>query len=375
MKKMQRSLLILLMLVTAICSVNCGDAKKTDDTTVGDSVTVKYSFATMGCNRISRHDDNHGWDTSAYYNPAFANKVQLFATFDDVLKLDPQPKYFFFTGDLVLAEDSIADTLSNQLTAWIQLYKSHPISKSDIVMVAMPGNHEFLYSHNYEPYQEVPNPAAHDIWLNLMPEFIAGDNGPGIGGPDSLIKDESKLTYSIDYGGDHFILMNTDTWDQPGKVPVNWIVNDMTTWRAAHPEGHIFLFGHKPAYDEAGIAEGDSTDPGMGYPADGNQVQEIWNAMTTNKAEAMFSAHEHLFWAGQPVANGPWQIIAGNAGTTLDKGHHFGFTEVRVSSDGSVTALSHGRKAPDPDYTQWSDTLAGATKVRDTYNLTWQAGN
>lgn len=372
MKKMQQSILILVMCMFAISSMNCGKTEKTDPQPTEETVSVNYSFVTMGCNRISRHDDKHGWETSEYFNTAFANKVQLYATFDDVLKLNPQPKYFFFTGDLVLAEDSIADSLSNQLSAWIELYKAHPIASSEIIMVAMPGNHEFLYSHNYEPYPEVPNPAAYDIWLNLMPEFIVGDNGPGIGGEDSLIKDESKLTYSIDYGGDHFILMNTDTWDAPGKVPVNWIVNDMTTWRAANPKGHIFLFGHKPAYDEGGVAAGADTDPGLGYAANGDQVQKIWAAMTTNKAEAMFSAHEHLFWAGQPIANGPWQIIAGNAGTSLDKGHHFGFTEVQVNSDGSLKALSHGRKVPKPDYSQWSDTLESKTKVRATFDLTWQ---
>jgi hypothetical protein len=375
MKKIQQSLLIIVMCLIAVSSMNCEDAKKTDPPPLEDSVSVNYSFVTMGCNRISRHDDDHGWDTSAYFNTAFANKVQLYATFDDVLKLDPQPKYFFFTGDLVLAENPVPDTLSNQLSAWIQLYQAHPISSSGITMVCMPGNHEFLYSRDFAPYQEVPNPVAHDIWLTLMPDFIVGDNGPGIGGPDSLIKDESKLTYSIDYGGDHFILMNTDTWDQPGKVPVNWIVDDMTTWRKANPKGHIFLFGHKPAYDASGIAEGDSTDPGMGYPADGDQVQEIWTAMTTNKAEAMFSAHEHLFWAGQPVATGPWQIIAGNAGTSLQSGDYFGFTEVRVSSDGSLQALSHGRTVPNPDFGDWGDTLASATTVRATFDLTWPAGN
>ncbi|MEM9023474.1 MAG: hypothetical protein AAGB22_07015 [Bacteroidota bacterium] len=84
----------------------------------------------------------------------------------------------------------------------------------------------------------------------------------------------------------------------------------------------------------------------------------------------MLSAHEHLFWAGQPTGNS-WQVIAGNAGTTLDVGDYFGFTEVRVYDNGQVEALSHGRTVPTPDYGPVTDS----TTVRRTFDLTWAGGS
>jgi hypothetical protein len=330
---------------------------------------VNYSYVVMGCNRISRSDDKDGWDTSAYFNEAYTNLVQLNATFDDAMKLDPKPDYFFFVGDLVLAESKDTNKLVDQLTAWKTLYHNHPISKSGIKMVALPGNHEFLYSQNFKPYTELPNQYANEIWLRLMPDFIYGNNGPGIGGPDSLIYDESQLTYSFDHNGDHFIMMNTDTYDEPGKVPVRWIVSDIRTWRAANPIGHIFLMGHKPAYNEAGLAKGYDTDPGLAFNP--TQVDTLWKVMNENKAEAMLSAHEHLFWAGIPNNSHSWQVIAGNGGTSLQAPYNgayfFGFTEVKVMSDGTVKAFSHGRTAPTPDYGPNTDS----TTVRATFDLTW----
>ena len=196
-----------------------------------------------------------------------------------------------------------------------------------------------------------------------MSKFIIGNNGPGKGGPDNLPKDESQLTYSVDHNNDHFVILNTDTYDEVGSTPVEWITNDMKTWRKNNPTGHIFLLGHKPAYNEGGSS----------YLANGDAAT-LWEVMKETKAEAMLSAHEHLFWAGQPVAGqSSWQVIAGNGGTTLqnsegDPGHYFGYTEVQVMQDGSVIAISHGREVPTPDY----GPQVGSTTPRDTFDLTWK---
>ncbi|MBL6445987.1 metallophosphoesterase [Fulvivirga sp. 29W222] len=357
---------LLIVAVAMMVFVRCNSAQQQKETPLAtsDSVEVKYSFVVMGCNRISWHDDDAAWKNSKYYNEAHTNLNQLMATFDDAMKLNPLPDYFFFVGDLVLAESQDTSKLVNQLKAWKKLYYEHAISKSKIKMVAVPGNHEFLYSTPPD-YKEVPNEYANEIWLRLMSDFIVGNNGPGIGGPDSLLKDESQLTYSFDHRDDHFVLMNTDTYNEPGKVPVDWITNDINTWRAGHKEGHIFLMGHKPAYDAKGLATGDSKDPGLAWNRE--QVNLLWSAMNKNRSEAMLSAHEHLFWAGQPAGSASWQIIAGNGGTTLDSGDYFGFTEVKVMTDGTVKAYSHGRPVPSPDY----GAPTGSTTVRDTFDITW----
>ena len=360
---------LFLLILAALMWTGCNSGQREKESTVAakDSAAVKYSFVVVGCNRISWHDDGTAWENSEYYNEAHTNLTQFHATFDDAMKLDPVPDYFFFVGDLVLAESQDTSVLVDQLKAWKKLYEDHPISKSKIKMVAIPGNHEFLYSTPPD-YNEVPNEYANEIWLRLMPEFIIGNNGPGPGGPDSLLKDESRLTYSFDHQNDHFVLMNTDTYNEPGKVPVHWLTNDINSWRAANSEGHIFVMDHKPAYDAKGLATGDTSDPGLAW--DKTQVDALWSTMNKNRSEAMLSAHEHLFWAGQPEGSKSWQIIAGNGGTTLDSGDYFGFTEVKVMDDGTVKAYSHGRPVPSPDY----GALTGSTTVRDTFDITWASG-
>lgn len=354
-----------LLFLVAACGDSTPEEQIDDDTSESiDSTGVKYSFIVIGCNRISWSDDKAAWKSSPYYNEAHTNLNQLNATFDDVLALENQPDFFFFVGDLVLAENKDTNVLVDQLTAWKQLYHDHSISQSNISMVAIPGNHEFLYSEA-PTYNEVPNPYAHDIWLRLMNDFIIGSNGPVAGGPDSLTYNESQLTYSVDHKGDHFILMNTDTYPEPGKVPVNWITNDISSFRSGNPDGHIFLMGHKPAYDATGMARGSTSDPGLAW--DTNQVHMLWDSMNHHRCEAMLSAHEHLFWAGIPNNSHSWQVIAGNGGTTLDSGDFFGFTEVQVMHDGTVKAISHGRPVPTPDY----GALTGTTTIRNTYDLTW----
>ena len=356
------SVLTLGLLFLSACTSSSKKEEVTGEEATG-APTILYSFVTVGCNRIAWSDDGSAWKSSADYNAAHANLNQLTATFDDVLKLQHTPDYFFFTGDMVLAENSDTTVLIDQLTAWKALYDSHPIARSSVKMVAIPGNHEFLYSlgkaHNFE---EVSNPAANKIWLRIMGDFIANNNGPGPGGPDSLLYDERQLTYSLDHKGDHFVIMNTDTYDQPGKTPYHWIGQDMQSYRAANPDGHLFLFGHKPPYDQGNYQ--DTVKDACTYP----DLCKVWDVMTTTRAEAMFSAHEHLFWAGVPAVGKSWQIIAGNGGTKLDAGDFFGFTEVQVMSDGRVMALSHGRPVPDPDY----GTLVGATTVRNTFDITWK---
>jgi hypothetical protein len=325
--------------------------------------TIKYSFIVMGCNRISGGDSEDQWKKSEYYNEAHTNKNQLYATFDDALKLGHTPDYFFFVGDLVKAETEGTEKLQKQLSAWVTLYKSHKISTSSIKMVAIPGNHEFLYKNNDK--NEVCNPDAHDVWLATMSDYIIGNNGPGKGGDDQLIYDESRLTYSIDHNGDHFVLMNTDTYDEPGKVPVNWINNDITTWRKNNPNNHIFVLGHKPAYCDGSWDTGDKKDPGLANNPD--QIKSLWQTINDNKCEAMLSAHRHLYWAGIVPGGNTWQVISGNGGSALESGHHFGFTEVQVMSDGTVTAYVYERPVPNPYY----GALEGSTAIAHTLNLTW----
>jgi len=94
--------------------------------------------------------------------------------------------------------------------------------------------------------------------------------------------------------------------------------------------------------------------------------------MEVTGAEAMFAAHNHLWFKQQPSEGGTWQIIAGNGGSLLEAGvtgedAYFGFTLVTVYRSGRVLARSIGRDVPKEGYTAPSE--AYPTSLRDTVDL------
>ena len=72
--------------------------------------------------------------------------------------------------------------------------------------------------------------------------------GPAVGAsPDNLTTDQSKLSYSFDYQGLHFAVINTDPVGEETSAPTAWLAADLA---AAQGRGakRFFVFGHKPAF-------------------------------------------------------------------------------------------------------------------------------
>jgi hypothetical protein len=104
------------------------------------------------------------------------------------------------------------------------------------------------------------------------------------------------------------------------------------------------------------------------YPEDRDQ---FWSSLEANRGEAMFSAHNHLWYKHQPTG-GSWQIIAGNGGSFLEAGvtdGYFGFTLVTIARHGRVLVRSIGRDVPAEGYLEPSD--AYPTSLRDRVEITW----
>jgi hypothetical protein len=191
-----------------------------------------------------------------------------------------------------------------------------------------------------------------------------GGNGPQPGEEDGLSTDQSRLTYSFNYRGTHFLILDTDPVDRDWRVPVRWIQKDLEQASARQAE-HIFAIGHKPAF------------PWPGSPLDGlSRYAEVrddfWASVESNNAEAMFAAHNHLWFKQQPHQHGAWQIIAGNGGSKLEAGvpksnAYYGFTLVSVAESGQVTVTSYGRDVPAAGYLAPSG--AYPTSVRDTVSI------
>ena len=330
------------------------------DSTATDSVV--FSFVFVGCNRIDWTDT-----LSPNTDSSTANLPQLLRTYEDVCALEPQPDIFFFLGDLVLGLDSSEHHLERQLVNWVEDYHNTDmtgISATEIKMIAVPGNHEMLY---YTDNGELPWEGGLDVWMETMADFMPDQPINAITGPDSLV---NRQTYSFDYMGTHFIMMNTDTYhpaQKIGQIPADWIAADIAQARANGAE-HIFLMGHKPSYIDKSLAKTDKR-------IDTTLTNIVWPVMEANQAEAMLSAHSHQYWRSQPNANSSYQIVAGNGGSPYTSHltpaeQFFGYTQVRIMSSGKVLLTSHGRDIPADNYLETIPDSVHTT-VKDSIDISW----
>jgi hypothetical protein len=134
-----------------------------------------------------------------------------------------------------------------------------------------------------------------------------------------------ETTYSWDYGGAHFVMLNQyydgagDTGTDGDVVPAlrSWLEADL----AAHAGSTVFVFGHEPAYPRHRHV-GDSLDK---YPANRDA---FWNVLEQYDVEAYFCGHTHYYSTRRNPGGRTWQIDTGNAGN--DPGDGKTFVDVTV---------------------------------------------
>jgi hypothetical protein len=342
----------------AVTVASCGTSSDSPTAVVPvDSNAIAFSFVVFGCNRLAAAD------TAG--DPSTANVPELQQTFKDIVAITPKPNFLFFAGDEVLGATSDSTVIAKQLNAWVALYQASPMPASGIELVALPGNHET------QSAAKLSYVAAERTWLRIMAPYITrGGNGPGVGGPDNLQTDQSHLSYSFDYKDTHFVTLNTDPTGADWHVPTYWVDADISAARAKGQK-HVFVIGHKPGYSYPTI-------PTDGLGEDPAAQATFWNVLVANQVEAMFSAHNHVFYRNQPQAGKTWMVIAGNGGSALEAtidltipntGSYYGYTLVTVTNGGRVFAKSYGRTVPTAGY---AAAVTSATTLRDSVELTWK---
>lgn len=337
------------------------DAEIDDDSGIG-----AFSFVVVGCNRVDTPDTNKA------VNPSTANLEQLRRTFAEVAAMRPRPKFLFLAGDLVFGYTNSQPELRAELLAWRAEYEASPLANTDVRMVPIPGNHEV------QNKSRVATLAAERTWLEVMGQYIASfaGNGPHAGGADGLATDQSSLSYSFDYKGSHFVLLDSDPTGRGWSVPTKWIASDVYQARQRGAR-HIFAIAHKPAY---GYPPSQYNPPNalgddLGRVLPGLR-DEFWHSLVDNHAEAMFAAHDHLYSRTHGAFGQTWQVIAGNGGSRLESVHDqasinfYGYTVVRVEGEKRVVLTSYGRDVPAAGYLAPSG--AYPTTVRDQADIGWR---
>ncbi len=300
---------------------------------------VVYSFAFFGCNRVDKDD----WNPES--NPSSANLPQLRQSFEDISKIKPLPDLLFMTGDLVLGYgNDQGEEVRKQLDGWIAEYRHSPLN-GKLKMIPLPGNHEM--NRKVED-KKVASPYTTTVWndwikTNDLPPH--SPNGPQEGGPDQLSDDQSISNFSFSTGKLHFICLNTDARvsdERIGFVPAHWIANDLKV--ADSKRMTTFILGHRNVVD--GIScKGDA-------PIEPKSGREMIQAMQSSPGTvAYLCAHVHAWDVSKVDGKKPWQIIAGNGGSKLEKdwkpegGTTYGFAVIEVHKSGKIMLTPYFRKA------------------------------
>jgi hypothetical protein len=320
-------------------------------------VIEEYTFVVTGDDRIAPKED------SAHPEYNTINEYQVKRLFKEVSEMEPLPKLLIINGDLVLGyTDGDTVKLANELRAWIKLYKESPLANTNVRLVAFTGNHETAEKIGSAKIASAPDERT---FVREMKDYIAGDNGPHYTGfrpgTDSLMTDQSKLTYSFDFGGDHYVVFNTDPYARESRVPYHWLEKDL---KQARENGarHIFLFGHKPAWPTEHITESGLDD----FPANRDST---WEIMRKYNADAYFCSHFHLWDTVHPHHDKTWEVVCGNAGAPCPKdwlGPYYGYTVVKVYSKVDVTSM--GRDLDFDTYTAPRDDKATMIRAKFIIN-------
>lgn len=323
------------------------------DTSKANNDSIVFSFSFIGCNRADR-SDRHMWESTA-------NEPVLERIFDSIANAKRQDELFFFLGDLVLGETNTYK-LGRQLKAWVDLYNKSSLKQTKIQLIAIPGNHELLtYVDSLDA--EFPLVGSTDVWLKYMDKYMPTDREIA---PDTDSLD-NRLTFSFTRRNIGFIVMNTDSfypYPYPKKVidngyglaesrvPTDWITKKIAHFQSVDSIDHIFVLGHKPHYIGSKVAHGHDGIVGG---------TKIWDAMNnSDKTHAMLSAHVHEYIRSQPITNGPYQVVAGNGGSTMPD--FFGYSTINIYEDNRVELITKGFDVDTPYYrTSAKDSM----KVRD----------
>jgi hypothetical protein len=117
---------------------------------------------------------------------------------------------------------------------------------------------------------------------------------------DGLTTNQSQLSFSFDFRGSHFAVINTDPTGKDSHAPTAWLDMDLAA-AVARGAQQFFVFGHKPAYTYyyGAVTPLPATPAGLDNDVAGRDA--FWDVIEKYGA-IYFCGHEHVFHISQPRA-------------------------------------------------------------------------
>ena len=269
------------------------------------------------------------------------------------------------TAFTTTAPASVADIVNSDI---LKFYKQYafwrgfmaPVMEAGTYVFPVPGNHE-TQCKTCGKKAQVENENA---WAANMGDLVfdaarftsilgsPAQNvayGPAAGSSlDGLTTDQSKLSYSFDFKGMHFAVINTDPVGKDSRAPTQWLAADLAAAKARGAK-KSFVFGHKMAYTYVYVAS--PATPAGGLDVSVADRDAFWNVIESNNA-TYFAGHEHIFNISQPRGNA-YQVLVGAGGSPFDAkvtdvtvnpatDRAYSWATVRVHQDGGVDILAYG---------------------------------
>ncbi|WP_035053932.1 metallophosphoesterase family protein [Andreprevotia chitinilytica] len=284
-----------------------------------------FSFATVGDSREEPSPDlnaqNRIWLQNTKAWSRILREIQA-----------KKPHALFFNGDMIMGYTTDKNVLNRQYAFWRGMVAN--LMETGTYVLPVPGNHEVQekFKDDAGKVHKVARQSNEDSWRDNMGDLIVdaarwkavvgshfsafdAHNAPAIGGPDKISTDQSQLSYSFDYAGSHFVVINTDPVGNDSHAPVNWLLDDLTRAKQ-RGANRIYVFGHKPAFT---YYYKPKLDP-VGLDNFPDNQKAFWQLIEDFHA-TYFCGHEHIFHVMQPTADKgghAWQVMVGSGGSPFE---------------------------------------------------------
>jgi hypothetical protein len=295
--------------------------------------------------------------------------------------------FLFFNGDMIMGYGnaalpqsvaSVDDIVGSDL---MQFYRQYGfwrglvanLMETRTYVVPVPGNHETQCSDKVS--KQCPVSGKHAVqnnevaWRKNMGDLILDDSRfqsifedkptyedtADNKSYDSLATDQSQLSYSFDFRGVHFAVINTDPVGKDAHAPVQWLKHDFELAKGRGAK-HFFVFGHKPAftYYYALLPTVLPSSP-SGLDGDTTARDAFWDLIEEYDA-VYFCGHEHIFNLSQPrksKGGKAWQVLVGSGGSPFDVApadstlnpatdRDYAWATVKVYENGTVRITAYG---------------------------------
>jgi 3',5'-cyclic-AMP phosphodiesterase len=243
------------------------------------SVHAKFRFAVMADSRKSKEEP--------------VNIEDLQKVLAQMKKVQPQPKFVFFPGDLVRGFDTTYTSMTNQFTVWEKaITPYYPIT----LFYPGVGNHETADAN--------PKSMAEKAFADVFAKFKVTEELPGY----------NRTVYYLDYDNSRFFMLNSNHTGENHLIDStqrNWLSRNLSQ------KQQNFVFLHEPPYPFG---------PHIGSSLDANSTERdaFWKIVDAANVSVVFVGHEH-FYARRHInkvfnsdyKNNIYQVVAGSCGAPL----------------------------------------------------------